>query len=958
MNSPNFKLLIMKKNYHLAILLFCFTLLSSAQDSKTIISAYMATNLDALDLALTDVSDFKILSEGTLSNKEFKTSYLQQEIQGIPVAGTHATVLMKKGQVIKFNHVFTPNIRALITKQTAALSVKNAANRAIEVLGLSSSKNIRVVDYKSKKDISTAQLASSAIEAPLYYFKSENGVFVLVYEIVVKESGSHWWVTKINANNGKLESKADALISCTFGSSVETDSDPSNHSAHSHQLKSSSKVTDRENFQSTNKGTAANTTLISDEASYLAYPLRVESPSHGGRKLITNPAVINTNPEGTIVPSPKGWHEFDGSNTTRTKGNNTAAYEDVLTLNAPASDSSFAFTTTEGSLVFDYPIDLTNPKGPSSYQKAAIVNLFVWNNYMHDISYAYGFDETNGNFQENSYDRFDNSDGILINDWDGDDVQAEAQDGDGINNANFGTLLDGVEPTMQMFLWGSSPFGKFFHVTEQSSGATDLVRSYDASRFPFFPIPRNDTPDNLPVRVEMVLVQDDMTPYAGLNNGNDPAGAAGAAQSPDPSDGCTTYTTASSAAVKGKIAVIRRGGCPFVTKITLAQDNGAIAVIIVNNTPEAGPVNGGGETYKDIIIPSISLSFEDGEALIKAMETETITAVLRDDGPLTDLTFKDGDLDQGIIAHEYGHGISTRLVGGRKNFGCLLSQAFEEQMGEGWSDFFGLYTTQKLTATEDDVRGIGTYVLFQDTKGLGIRPARYSTDMTVNDYTYEHLPAASRKLTVPHGIGFVWATIIWDMYWELINQYKFDPDLYYGTGGNNIAMTLVMDGLKIIPCGGVGFVAGRDAIIAADAAIYGGANECLIRSVFARRGVGAGAIQGASSSREDQIASFEVNGLLTTNQKVCAKLAIADNNKTIFSVYPNPTTTEIYINNNRNSGSAVYTITDLTGRVIETNKITLVNGSKISTGNLSTGMYILSLKTDSGEIYSQKIIKN
>jgi hypothetical protein len=44
--------------------------------------------------------------------------------------------------------------------------------------------------------------------------------------------------------------------------------------------------------------------------------------------------------------------------------------------------------------------------------------------------------------------------------------------------------------------------------------------------------------------------------------------------------------------------------------------------------------------------------------------------------------------------------------------------------------------------------------------------------------------------------------------------------------------------------------------------------------------------------------------------------------------------------------------------VIETNKITLVNGSKISTGNLSTGMYILSLKTDSGEIYSQKIIKN
>ena len=43
----------------------------------------------------------------------------------------------------------------------------------------------------------------------------------------------------------------------------------------------------------------------------------------------------------------------------------------------------------------------------------------------------------------------------------------------------------------------------------------------------------------------------------------------------------------------------------------------------------------------------------------------------------------DGDLESGIIIHEYGHGISTRLTGGPTNSGCL---GFGESggMGEGY----------------------------------------------------------------------------------------------------------------------------------------------------------------------------------------------------------------------------------------------------------------------------------
>ena len=63
-----------------------------------------------------------------------------------------------------------------------------------------------------------------------------------------------------------------------------------------------------------------------------------------------------------------------------------------------------------------------------------MTNLFYWNNIIHDVQYQYGFDEAAGNFQVNNYGR-----GGLGND----SVRAEAQDGAGTNNANFGTPPDG-----------------------------------------------------------------------------------------------------------------------------------------------------------------------------------------------------------------------------------------------------------------------------------------------------------------------------------------------------------------------------------------------------------------------------------------------------------------------------------------------------------------------------------
>lgn len=210
---------------------------------------------------------------------------------------------------------------------------------------------------------------------------------------------------------------------------------------------------------------------------------------------------------------------------------------------------------------------------------------------------------------------------------------------------------------------------------------------------------------------------------------------------------------------------------------------------------------------------------------------------------------KDGDFDNLVITHEYGHGISNRLTGGPSTTSCLSNM---EQMGEGWSDWFGLMLTIKETDTSTTPRAVGTYLFNQGPNGNGIRTYKYSTNMSVNPHTYNSIKTEA----VPHGVGSVWAVMLWDLTWALIDEYGFDTDFYNGTGGNNIAMHLVTTGLKLQPCS-PGFIDGRDAILEADQLLYGGANQCLIWDVFARRGLGVSASQGSSNSVQDGVQAFD-----------------------------------------------------------------------------------------------------
>ncbi|MEP7271427.1 MAG: M36 family metallopeptidase, partial [Acidobacteriota bacterium] len=93
---------------------------------------------------------------------------------------------------------------------------------------------------------------------------------------------------------------------------------------------------------------------------------------------------------------------------------------------------------------FSFLADLSASPVTEPTALAAQVNLFYWVNRYHDILYSFGFNEAAGNFQTNAFG---------LGGVNGDAVQADVQDGSGVNNANFSTPPDGSPGRVQMYLW-------------------------------------------------------------------------------------------------------------------------------------------------------------------------------------------------------------------------------------------------------------------------------------------------------------------------------------------------------------------------------------------------------------------------------------------------------------------------------------------------------------------------
>lgn len=734
----------MRKKYFSAIACLSFLALFNVNaqerlsdlDYGSVIENYLQRNAAKYKLSSNDLSDLIVSSTGS-TNSGLKIAYVNQAYQGIKIDNAVSTIAVKSNEVFSYADNFIGDLSSKVNTAVPSITAEEAIKIVLDKYNVGTPQRlIPVVSFapaKNKYSFVDKTIAQDEMDAELmYHYDEASDKLNLTWKVGVYTLDSqNYHSANIDAQSGKVLGYFDKVIKCSF--------DVEGEEAHDHSEHLDEQVVGESSFTLFKSSNVA----AAEKAKYNVFVLPVESPNFGKRSVIDSP---------NYKYSPEGWHKNGSSGTT--KGNNVNAYEDTGNKNRPG------YQPKNSSLNFDYEINFN--KDPSSYQDAAITNLFYASNMVHDTFYRYGFDEENGNFQN---DNFRNGGAGS------DAVNCEAQDGSGKNNANFMTPNDGRPGRMQMYTW-------------------------DRSR------------------------------------------------------------------------------------------------------PK-----------------------------------------------------RDGDLDNSVVCHEYGHGISTRLTGGRNNSGCLDNK---EQMGEGWSDWVAMILTMTKDQEKGYAKGMGTYVFGEDKNGKGIRQYKYSTDMKICPGTYDEIKKYTSSS--PHPIGTVWNTILWDLNFAYVEKYGFDPDFVNGNGGNNKVMQVVVDGMKLQKCN-PGFVSGRDAILKADMALTDGKDQCMIWEVFARRGVGHKAKEGSTSSVSDGRENFDMPPADDPTLQNCTSTSVDDFSKASYSVFPNPTTGLLTIEADENYGDAKVSLVDINGRVVLSKSATISTEKlQLNISGLASGVYILNIKGQSINTFD-KIIK-
>jgi extracellular elastinolytic metalloproteinase len=151
--------------------------------------------------------------------------------------------------------------------------------------------------------------------------------------------------------------------------------------------------------------------------------------------------------------------------------------------------------------------------------------------------------------------------------------------------------------------------------------------------------------------------------------------------------------------------------------------------------------------------------------------------------------------DFDVVAHEYTHGLTNRVVGGRMNANAL-EELQSGGMGEGWSDFFALTIQGFLHGREKKV--VGDWVV---NSARGIRRAPYD-----DQYPFHYGQLVDSPEV--HDIGEIWCASLMKMT-RLIRSTLGDD-----SSGYRLAWQLVVDALKVTPANPT-LLDGRDAILRA-----------------------------------------------------------------------------------------------------------------------------------------------
>ncbi|HMC99847.1 MAG TPA: M36 family metallopeptidase, partial [Ferruginibacter sp.] len=643
---------------------------NSSQADEALAKQLVQANAKAIGMTDYDLSNFIVNYSYFNQAGNEQLVYLVQGYKGLPVFNQMMVLSFRDGKLLSKAGGFLPNMDQLTSGRSAipSVSASNAVRSALTESRLIAPASISqryTINGGKKLDFGNLGLSKESVTAELMWvpvFDGTNAITSVKLGWQVEVSpliSSDYWLVRVDASNSSIVNKSNLTVFDSWdksGDHLSDDNfllkDPSKWAKNPFESKSSLdhifSITDNGKTQTNNPSlvTTVNYTVIK-------YP--AEAPSFPG-----GAAAIHTNPwtmAGGLATT-YGWHNDGVLDYTVSRGNNVHAHEDQAATNSNAGIQAQS-TTTPDPLNFTYAGQPNYTVQPTTagFQQFAITNLFYWNNIIHDATYKYGFNEVARNFQNNNQ---------LLGGLGLDYVQADAQDGSGTNNANFATPADGTRPRMQMYLFNPAPGQLTFVVNSPASIAG-----------PYTAVEGNMSPNNLLGNVGPRT--------ANLVYYNDQAAAT--------HDACVAPSNA--AALNGKIALINRGNCNFTVKVLNAQAAGAIGVVMVNNVPGPPIIMGGGPD-PTIVTPAIMISDVDGATIAAQLNNPAVNVTMSSTAPGT--VNLDGDIDNGVVAHEYFHGVSNRCTG--NGFSCLGNA---EEGGEGWSDYNGLMlTTDWSTAVATD----------------------------------------------------------------------------------------------------------------------------------------------------------------------------------------------------------------------------------------------------------------
>jgi hypothetical protein len=239
---------------------------------------------------------------------------------------------------------------------------------------------------------------------------------------------------------------------------------------------------------------------------------------------------------------------------------------------------------------------------------------------------------------------------------------------------------------------------------------------------------------------------------------------------------------------------------------------------------------------------------------------------------------RDGALDNQVVAHEWGHFISNRLIGDASGLNTQMAGG----LGEGWGDFHALLMTVK---PQDS--GYITNRLFQGAYPVGgyavsdyyfaIRRVPYSVNFNLNPLTFKHI---SNGVPLPGGVpilfgqdgsdnaevhntGEIWATMLWECWASLLrDSIGSNPRLTFDEARDRMKDYIVA-GYKMTPNSPT-LLEARDAVLAA-AYANDKLDFQLFWEAFARRGAGINAVapdRFSTTNSPGLVESFEVGGAL------------------------------------------------------------------------------------------------